>query len=81
MGRRKRDEEKEESGNQGNFIALVRFRAVVSACKIQEWRNAESLIGEVARFFRYSAKRQRMLDKTVDLLCPEQRSKKTEGCM
>ena len=50
--------------------------AVVSACKIQECRNAESLIGEVARFFKYSAKRQQMLDKTVDLLRPAQRSKK-----
>ena len=50
--------------------------AVVSACKIQECRNAESFIGEAVRFFNYSAKRQRVLDQTVDLLCLAQKSKK-----
>ena len=47
--------------------------AVVSACKIQECHNAESLIGEIARFFRYSAKRQQMLDQTC---CAQHRGKK-----
>ena len=32
--------------------------AVVSACKIQSFKNAESYVGEIARFFNYSAKRQ-----------------------
>ena len=50
--------------------------AVVSACTVQDRRNAESFIGEVARFFKFSAKRQRMLDQTMDLLCPAERSKK-----
>ena len=31
--------------------------AVVSACTVQDCRNAESFIGEVARFFKFSAKR------------------------
>ena len=46
--------------------------AVVTACKIQECRNVESVIGEVAGFFQYSAISQCMLDQTVDL-CPAQR--------
>ena len=29
-----------------------------------------------ARFFKFLAKRQRMLDETVDLLCPAEKSKK-----
>ena len=54
---------------------------VVSACKIQDCRNAESFIGEVARFFKFSPKRQRMLDKTADLLCQTEKSKKLkEAC-
>ena len=30
--------------------------AVVSACKVQAFKNAESYVGEIARFFSYSAK-------------------------
>ena len=40
--------------------------AVVSACSIQALKNAESYIGEIARFFNYSAKRQRLLNKAID---------------
>lgn len=29
--------------------------AVVSACSIQDFKNAESYVGEIARFFNYSA--------------------------
>ena len=35
--------------------------AVVSACKIQAFKNVESYIGEIARFFAFSPKRQRLL--------------------
>ena len=38
--------------------------AVVSACKIQAFQNTESCMGEMARFFRMSAKRQRLLEKS-----------------
>ena len=39
--------------------------AVVSACKLQSFKNAESYVGEIARFFHYSPKRQR--DKTIEV--------------
>ena len=32
--------------------------AVVSACKVHAFRSAESTIGEIARFFMFSSKRQ-----------------------
>ena len=32
--------------------------SVVSACKIQAFKNAESYVGEIARFFSFSPKRQ-----------------------
>ena len=41
--------------------------AVVSSCSIQAFKNTESCIGEIARFFSYSPKRQRLLDKAIDL--------------
>ena len=40
--------------------------AVVSACSIQAFKNVESYVGEIARFFNYSAKRQRLLDKDIE---------------
>ena len=43
--------------------------AVVSACKIQSFKNAESYVGEIARFFNYSAKRQRALDRAIESVC------------
>ena len=30
--------------------------AVVSACKIQAFKNTETCIGDIARFFKFSAK-------------------------
>ena len=39
--------------------------SVVSACKIQAFTYAESYIGEIARFFSFSAKRQRLLDRAI----------------
>ena len=50
--------------------------AVVSACKIMAFRNTESYIGEMARFFHFSAKRQRLLDKVIDSVCPNARCEK-----
>ena len=50
--------------------------AVVSACKIQEFKNTESYIGEIARFFSYSAKRQRLLDTSINKVIPETNTKK-----
>ena len=40
--------------------------SVVSACSIQAFKNAKSYIGEIARFFSYSAKRQRLLDASIE---------------
>ena len=40
--------------------------SVVSACHIQAFKNVESYIGEIARFFKFSAKRQRLLDASID---------------
>ncbi|XP_011407068.1 PREDICTED: uncharacterized protein LOC105311849 [Amphimedon queenslandica] len=41
--------------------------ALVSSCSILAFKSAESCIGEIARFFSYSAKRQRLLDKAVEV--------------
>lgn len=43
--------------------------AVVSACHIPAFKNTESYIGEIAKFFSFSAKRQRLLDKSIELSC------------
>ena len=40
--------------------------AVVSACSIWAFKNVESYVGEIARFFNFSAKRQHMLDVAID---------------
>ena len=50
--------------------------AVVSACKIQAFRNVESYIGEIARFFAFSAKRQRLFDRVVDTTLPKAKAQK-----
>ena len=50
--------------------------AVVSACKIQAFQNTESCIGEMARFFKFSAKRQRLLDRALDIVTPVTHAKK-----
>ena len=50
--------------------------AVVAACKIQASRSPESTIGEIARFFAFSAKRQRLLDKGLEVRTPESHAKK-----
>ena len=54
--------------------------AVVSACKIQCFKNAESNIGEIARFFNFSAKRQRLLDKCIDKLDSTRAKKLKDAC-
>ena len=50
--------------------------AIVLACNIQAFKNVESYIGEIARFFGYSAKRQRLLDKCMEKVVPEAKAKK-----
>lgn len=40
--------------------------SVVSACSIQAFKNVESYVGEIARFFKSSAKRQRLLDRSIE---------------
>lgn len=50
--------------------------SVVSACSIQALKNAESYVGEIARFFSYSAKRQRLLDKAIEACDSTSRVKK-----
>ncbi len=44
--------------------------AVVSVCEIQAFKNTESYIGEIARFFHFSAKRQRLLDRAIEVVTP-----------
>ena len=50
--------------------------AVVSACKIQAFQNTESCIGEMARFFKFSAKQQHLLDRALDIVTPVTHAKK-----
>ena len=50
--------------------------SVVSACSIQALKNAESYVGEIARSFNYSAKRQRLLDKAIEACDSTPRVKK-----
>ena len=52
--------------------------AVLSACKIQSFRNTESYLGEIARFFKFSPKRQRLLDSAIDETCAEVTRKKVK---
>ena len=49
-----------------HFAAHRLNLSVVSACSIQTLKNAESYVGEIARFFSFSAKRQRLLDKAIE---------------
>ena len=50
--------------------------AIVSACKIQAFKNAESYVGEIARFFSFSPKRQRLLDKAIEASTSTQKAMK-----
>ena len=50
--------------------------AVVSACKIQAFKNVESYLGEIARFFNFSAKRQRLLEKAIEACDSTTKAKK-----
>lgn len=50
--------------------------AIVSACNISAFKNVESYIGEIARFFNYSAKRQHLLDTCMEKVVPEAKAKK-----
>ena len=46
---------------------------VVSACKIQAFKNTKSYVGEIATF---SAKRQRLMDRAIDVSDSPVRAKK-----
>ena len=50
--------------------------AIVSACSVQAFKNTMAYIGEMARFFSYSAKRQQLLDKVMDSLSSPPNAKK-----
>ena len=50
--------------------------AIVAACKIAAFKNAESYIGEIARFFDFSPKRQRLFDKAVERMASPGKAKK-----
>ena len=53
--------------------------AVVSACKIQAFKNVESYIGEISRVFKFSPKRQRLFDRAIDAGCASKK-KLTDAC-
>ena len=44
--------------------------AVVSGCNLQASKNTEGTIGEIARFFHYSPKQQRFLEKAITVTNP-----------
>ena len=50
--------------------------SVVSACSIRAFKNAESYVGEISRFFSYSAKRQRLLDRAIEACDSTPKAKK-----
>lgn len=50
--------------------------AVVSACNISAYKNVESYIDEIARFFYYSPKRQGLLDMCIENELPDAKAKK-----
>ena len=54
--------------------------SVVSACRIQAFKNAESYVGEIARFFNFSAKRQRLLDRAIEASNHSSKAKKLKDC-
>ena len=50
--------------------------AIVSACRITSFKNTESYLGEISRFFAYSLKRQRLFDRAVESLEKSSKAKK-----
>ena len=50
--------------------------AIVSACKIEAFRNTEYCIGKIARFFRFSTEKQHYLERAFDLVFPYATAKK-----
>lgn len=50
--------------------------AVVSGCKLQAFKSTEGTIGEIARFFHFSPKRQHFLEKAIMLINPSSETKK-----
>ena len=55
--------------------------AIVSACKIAAFKNAEVCIGEIARFFDFSPKKQRLFDRAVEkITIPSKAKKLKDAC-
>ena len=55
--------------------------AVMSACKIQAFKNVESYIGEISRFFTFAAKRHRIFDRAMDMThLPTKAKKLKDAC-
>uniref|UniRef100_A0A1X7VGF4 DUF4371 domain-containing protein n=1 Tax=Amphimedon queenslandica TaxID=400682 RepID=A0A1X7VGF4_AMPQE len=54
-----------EDGNKEVFVDFIEVERITG--NILAFKSAESCIGEIARFFSYSAKRQRLLDKAVEV--------------
>jgi len=50
--------------------------AIIAACKIQVFRNTKSCIGEIAKFFKSSPKRQHLLNKAMKIANPAPKVKK-----
>ena len=44
--------------------------------QIQAFKNCESFIGEIARYFKLSANKQCLLDKAIDVAIPDAKAKK-----
>ena len=58
------------------YTHCAAHQLIVAACKIQAFRNTESCIGEIARFFKFSPKRQRLFDKVMDSMNTSPKAKK-----
>jgi hypothetical protein len=50
--------------------------AIVSGCKIRLFRSTEGTIGEIARFFNFSPKRQHLLEEAISHVNPSSHVKK-----
>ena len=75
------------AGTKSGCKALVREQApmalythctIVATCKVQAFRNAESCIGEMARFFKFSPKRQCLFDKVMESMNPSPKAKNSK---
>lgn len=57
-----------QSPKATNYVHCAAHRlnlVAVSGCKLQAFKSTEGTIGEIARFFHFSTKRQRFLEKAI----------------